>query len=156
MCSRGARKPTIPTPPQPAPHLPSFRPANIRACRPPDHLVIFPPDDAPARSRRTRGGSQGARDHSSNSSELGVAPRDRNWIGRLKDWVGCGKKILVAPGDGAALAAHYRQLDFRPTRKEASMSADPKPADFLRTDAARTGATGAESKPQVRVHIRWM
>ena len=36
------------------------------------------------------------------------------------------------------------------------MSAEPKPADILRTEAARTGATGAESKPQVRVHIRWM
>jgi ribosomal-protein-alanine N-acetyltransferase len=80
-----------------------------------------------------------------------VAPRDRNWLGRLKDWVGCGKRILVAPGDGACLAAHYRQLDFRPTRKEASMSADHKQADSLRTDAA-----GADAKPQVRVHIRWM
>jgi ribosomal-protein-alanine N-acetyltransferase len=78
--------------------------------------------------------------------EDGVAPRDRTWFGRLKGWVGCGKQILVAPGDGASLSARCGQLDNRPTRKEASMGADPKPMQTTRGDA----------KPQVRVHIRWM
>jgi ribosomal-protein-alanine N-acetyltransferase len=84
---------------------------------------------------------------------MGVAPRDRTWLSRLKGWVGCGKKQLVAPGDGAALSAHYEQLEHGPTRKEASMSADPKHADVARTDL-RIDSPGAKS--QLRVHIRWM
>jgi ribosomal-protein-alanine N-acetyltransferase len=63
-------------------------------------------------------------------------------------------KQLVAPGDGAALSAHFAQLDHRPTRKEASMSADPKHANFSRPTAAGADSTGAKS--QLRVHIRWM
>jgi ribosomal-protein-alanine N-acetyltransferase len=62
-------------------------------------------------------------------------------LGRLKGWVGCGKKILVAAGDGVCLSASYEAPQTRPTRKEASMSAEQQ---------------HAESKHQVRVHIRWM
>jgi ribosomal-protein-alanine N-acetyltransferase len=82
----------------------------------------------------------------SRSLEEGVAPRDRNWFGRLKGWVGCGKKILVAAGDGAALPARFEQVDAGPTRKEALMSAEPQRAD----------SPLAESKQHLRVHIRWM
>jgi len=81
-----------------------------------------------------------------------VAPRDRTWLSRLKGWVGCGKKF-VALGDGAALAAHYGQLDHRTTRKEASMSADPKHANV---SSAETNRIDVPGKPQLRVHIRWM
>jgi ribosomal-protein-alanine N-acetyltransferase len=84
---------------------------------------------------------------------MGVAPRDRTWLSRLKGWVGCGIKPIVAPGDGAALSAHFAQLDNRPTRKEASMSADPKHAQFSRPVA---GADSTGAKSQLRVHIRWM
>jgi [ribosomal protein S18]-alanine N-acetyltransferase len=66
-------------------------------------------------------------------------------------WIGCGKNILVAGGDGAAVTARYAQLDNRPTRKEASMGADPKHADSHRADAAHSDA-----KQPARVHIRWM
>jgi ribosomal-protein-alanine N-acetyltransferase len=59
-------------------------------------------------------------------------------------------KTLVASGDGAALAAHYAQFDNGPTRKEASMSADPKQADVQRADAS------SSSGNPLRVHIRWM
>jgi ribosomal-protein-alanine N-acetyltransferase len=92
-----------------------------------------------------------AGDPSAIRSGAPVVPRDRNWLGRLKEWVGCGKKILVAPGDGASLDAHYRHLDYRPTRKEASMSADPQ--HFA---AAGAGSAPSQSKAPVRVHIRWM
>jgi ribosomal-protein-alanine N-acetyltransferase len=63
-------------------------------------------------------------------------------------------KQFVAPGDGAALSAHFAQLDHRPTWKEASMSADPKHANPSRPLASGADSTGAQS--QLRVHIRWM
>jgi ribosomal-protein-alanine N-acetyltransferase len=84
---------------------------------------------------------------------MGVAPRDRTWLSRLKGWVGCGKQKLVAPGDGAALSAHYEPTEHGPTRKEASMSAEHLPTHIARTES-RSDSAGAKS--QLRVHIRWM
>lgn len=67
----------------------------------------------------------------------GVSSRDQNWLSRLKDWVGHGKRILVAAGDGVRHNAPYHATNnFGPTRKEAAMSSFPT--------------------QQVRVHIRWM
>ena len=34
----------------------------------------------------------------------GVSSRDQNWLSRLKEWVGHGKRILVAAGDGVRRA----------------------------------------------------
>jgi len=80
-----------------------------------------------------------------------MTPHDGSWLGRLKGWVGCGKKILVAPGDGVCLAppvraercnaSGYDVAIHGPTRKEATMSAEQQQA---------------EARQQVRVHIRWM
>jgi ribosomal-protein-alanine N-acetyltransferase len=71
---------------------------------------------------------------------------EETWLGRLKDWVGYGKALFSAAGDGAQTADTHsgedqnRMFSQGPTRKEATVTADPQ-------QSAKSG---------VRVHIRWM
>jgi ribosomal-protein-alanine N-acetyltransferase len=117
------------------------------------HLLLFPL--TVAKHRRIDGACLAHRSTGCDRG-IGVAPRDRTWLGRLKGWVGCGKKILVAPGDGVWLTAPYAPHN-RPTRKEASMSADSQHADAARTDLSRADASRTDAAKQpLRVHIRWM
>jgi len=66
---------------------------------------------------------------------------EESWLGRLKDWVGYGKALFSAAGDGAQAGDDQnRMISQGPTWKEAAVATDPR-------QSAKSG---------VRVHIRWM
>ncbi len=71
------------------------------------------------------------------SAKAVTSAAEEGWLNRLKGWVGYGKTLWQAAGDGVQTGAnHKNMISNGPTRKEATMSAD--------------------HKQQVRVHIRWM